>query len=228
MKARSVRSKEPAQFTSSAQSLEDIMSKSAGGIGSAVSFSDDEDTAPFSSSKSTARGKKGSSIPFRSSHDAPEVGKTSSRGRGRWRGRGRGSSNLKQTTLDAAIGFRQSQRSASAAATASVQSIADDEDNVDSGSSDETAKNALDEVNDSSDNDGSVRGKGRKRAAPRGRGRGSTTSKRGRKSDNASSSIHKMLASKDDEDDDDDDDDMPRRVNKSQTRVTRNYGALRR
>jgi len=55
---------------------------------------------------------------------------------------------------------------------------------------------------------------GRKRAAPRGRGRGSTqSSKRGRKSDN--SSIHRMLMN----DDDDDDEDIMKRLNKSQPRV---------
>lgn len=62
-------------------------------------------------------------------------------------------------------------------------------------------------------------GKGRKRAAPRGRGRGSTTSKRGRKSDNtSSSSLGRLLASRDD--DDEDDDNMAKKLNKSQPRVT--------
>lgn len=66
------------------------------------------------------------------------------------------------------------------------------------------------------ENDASLQGKGRKRAAPRGRGRGSTqSSKRGRKSDN--STIHRMLGKKDD--DDDDDDDVAKRLNKSQPRV---------
>lgn len=61
--------------------------------------------------KSTARGRKGSSGP---SAAASEIGKgkTTTRGRGRGRGSGRGSAagNLKQTTLDAALGFRPSQR----------------------------------------------------------------------------------------------------------------------
>ncbi|KAF4347740.1 hypothetical protein G4B88_015381, partial [Cannabis sativa] len=70
-----------------------------------------------------------------------------------------------------------------------------------------------------------VQGKGRKRAAPRGRGRGSSqSSKRGKKSEN--SALHRMLMSKDD--DDDDEDNVAKRFNKSQPRVTRNYGALRR
>ena len=61
----------------------------------------------------------------------------------------------------------------------------------------------------------SIQGKGRKRAAPRGRGRGSAqSSKRGRKSDNTT--IQRMLMSKDD---DDDDDDAVKRLNKSQPRV---------
>ncbi|KAK9269023.1 hypothetical protein L1049_000791 [Liquidambar formosana] len=226
VKERSSHAKDAAPFTSTAQSLEDIRSKNTAGIGSAVSFSDDEDTTQMSVSKSATRGRKGSSAGFRSSHDASDLGKstTSTKGRGRGRGRGRASSNLRQTTLDATLGMRSSQRSASLAATATVQSIVDDEDNVDSASSDESKKYGINEVDDSSENDDSLQGKGRKRAAPRGRGRGSTSSsKRGRKSDN--SSIHKMLMSKDDEDDDDD---MAKRLNKSQPRVTRNYGALRR
>ncbi|XP_059441573.1 double-strand break repair protein MRE11 isoform X3 [Corylus avellana] len=219
VKERSARPKDTTQFTSTSQSFEDPRNKSAAGIGSAVSFSDDEDTTQISGSKSSARGRRGSS---RVSRGASELGKSKTSTRGR--GRGRGASNLKQTTLDAALGFRHSQRSASVAASASVRSIADDEDNVDSASSAEAGTHGLDEVDNSSENDGSLQGKGRKRAAPRGRGRGSTqSSKRGRKSDN--STINRMLGNKDD---DDDDDDVAKRLNKSQPRVTRNYGALRR
>lgn len=90
--------------------MQDFRNKSATGIGGVVSFSDDEDTTLISGSKSTARGRKGSSS---TSGGASELGtgKTSTRGRGRGRGRGRASSsNLKQTTLDGALGFRQSQR----------------------------------------------------------------------------------------------------------------------
>lgn len=58
-------------------------------------------------------------------------------------------------------------------------------------------------------------GKGNKRAAPKGRGRGGTPSKRGRKSDN--SSLQRMLMNKDD---DDDDEDAPKRNSKSQPRVS--------
>lgn len=89
---------------------QDIRGKSTA-VGSAVSFSDDEDTTMLSASKSTAgKGRKESSQSFRSSRDASEVSKTSSRGRGRGRGRGRASNSLKQTTLDASLGFRHSQR----------------------------------------------------------------------------------------------------------------------
>ncbi|KAK8648494.1 hypothetical protein V6N13_129245 [Hibiscus sabdariffa] len=57
--------------------------------------------------------------------------------------------------------------SASVAASASVHSIADDEENINSASSEE---HRINEVDDSSENDEIVKGKGRKRAAPRGRG----------------------------------------------------------
>lgn len=89
--------------------MQNMVNKAPGGIGSAVSFSSDEETAQLSGSKSTARGKKGSLQQFKSARDVSEVGKTSSRGRGR--GRGRGANSLKQTTLDAAMMFRRSERS---------------------------------------------------------------------------------------------------------------------
>lgn len=66
------------------------------------------------------------------------------------------------------------------------------------------------------ENDEIGQGKGRKRAVPRGRGRGST-SKRGRKSDN--SSVHKVFMNKPD-DDEDDAEEIARRFNKSQPRVS--------
>ncbi|KAK8493373.1 hypothetical protein V6N12_000918 [Hibiscus sabdariffa] len=207
VKERSSHPKDSFQFTSSVQSFENARSKYDTGIGSATSFSDDEDTTQILSSANI--GRKGSLTASRSSGDAPELvkGKTSTRGRGR--GRGRGSSGLKQTTLDATLGFRHSQRSASVAASASVHSIADDEENINSASSEE---HRINEVDDSSENDEIVKGKGRKRAAPRGRGRGST-SKRGRKSDD--SLVHKMFMNKHDDDDDDDDaEEIARRFNK--------------
>lgn len=118
-------------------------------------------------------------------------------------------------------------RSASVSATAAVRSIAVEDENVDSASSEDSKKLGMNEVADSSNDDESIqgKGKGRKRAAARGRGRGATPSKRGRKSEN--SALQRMLMNKDD-DDDDDDDDVTKRLNKSQPRVTRNYGALRR
>lgn len=221
------KSKEDQLFNSSAQSMENMVSKAPGRIGSAASFSDDDETTQFYAPKSTSRSKKGSLQPSQSGHDVSEVGKTSSRGRGKGRGRGSGSNSFKQTTLDASMMFRRSERSASVAASASVQSMAVDEENLDSDSDDEPVQYGINELHDSSDDDESIQGKGRKRAAPRGRGRGSVAAaKRGRKSDNTSSSIQHMMMGR--HDDDDDDDDVPKRMNKSQPRVTRNYGALRR
>ncbi|CAI0375851.1 unnamed protein product [Linum tenue] len=194
--------------------IQDFRSTTAPGTGSAISFSDDEETTQVSGARSTARGRKGSTT--RNASEASKS-KTSTRGRGRGRG---STSSMKQTTLDSALGFRQSQRSASAATAAAVRSIV----NVDEASSEEAEAH---EINDSEDDDEPVRGKGRKRAAaPRGRGRGTATSKRGRKADSPAG-IKRMLMSKDD-DDDDDEGDRAKLLNKSQTRVTRNYGALRR
>ncbi|KAI3473337.1 hypothetical protein Pfo_030628 [Paulownia fortunei] len=222
VKERALKPKDAPQFTFSGQSSENARNRSTG-VGSAASFSEDEDATLFSGSKSTRKGRKELSQSLRSSRDVSEAGKTTGRGRGR--GRGRASNALKQTTLDVTLGFRHSQRSASVAASASVRSLADEEDEVDSDSNDETAKLEVNDIADSSDDAETLQGKGRKRAAPRGRARGTTTSKRGRKSDNSSSSLHRLLASRDDEDEDDD---MAKKLNKSQPRVTRNYGALRR
>lgn len=86
--------------------MQDPTNRSAAGPGSAVSFSDDEDTTQISGSRSSARGRRGSS---RSSRDAYELGKSRTSARGR--GRGRATSNLKQSTLDAALGFCRSERS---------------------------------------------------------------------------------------------------------------------
>ncbi|PKI65638.1 hypothetical protein CRG98_013933 [Punica granatum] len=206
------------------ESLEATRNRGTAGAASAVSFSDDEDMAEISASKSVTRGRKGSAAAAttRSYRGAaePSKGKTSTRGRGR----GRGSANLKQTTLDSALGFRHTD---SLSARAAAGSLADATENMDSVSSEETGRNSINDVEDSSEGDETPRGKGRKRAAPRGRGRGRGTtasSKRGRKSDN--SSVHRLLMTHDD--DDDDEDGGTKKLNKSQTRVTRNYGALRR
>uniref|UniRef100_A0A0A0LFW7 Double-strand break repair protein n=1 Tax=Cucumis sativus TaxID=3659 RepID=A0A0A0LFW7_CUCSA len=214
VKERNTHSKNDTVFTSSIQSSKDFGSRSSMTVGSAVSFSDDEDAAKTSGSKST-RGRKVSS---RAAEDTST--KTSTRGRGRGRGRG-SSSSLKQTTLDAALGFRKSQRSA----TAAVQSIVNT-DAMNSASSGEARENEVEEINDSSENDESLLSKGRKRTAPRGRGRGSTQSKRGRKSDN--SLVQRTFISRDNDDDSEDEDNARKLLNKSQPRVTRNYGALRR
>lgn len=229
VKERTIRPKDTQQFTSSAQSLENIRSKSSAGTGSAVSFSDDEDSTQIPlTAKSQGRGKRGTSSASRASRDASYdigTGKTSTRGRGR--GRGRGSRTLKQTTLDATLGFRDSVRSATVRAAASVRRNADDEeDNVDSPSSDDEENYEINEVNDSSENDESSLSKGRKRAAPRGRGKGSAAaaSKRVRKLGN-SSSIQKTVMNNDDEDEEEE---KAKRLKKSQPRVTKNYGALRR
>lgn len=218
VKERLLRSKDS---RSSSQILQDIKGKKTLGLGNSNSFSDEEDTTQtFSSSKIAGRGKKASSGASRPSNDASER----TRGRASKRGRGRGSSNLKQTTLDAAMRIRHSDRSASA----SVQSIADDEDNVDSASSDGLDEYEINEVVENSEPEESLQDKGRKRPARgrggRGRARGSSTpSKRGKKSDN--SLIHSMFMNNAD-DDDDDEDNMSNRLKKSQPPVTRNYGSL--
>ncbi|XP_030550995.1 double-strand break repair protein MRE11 [Rhodamnia argentea] len=220
VKERSVHPSDTPRGTSSATSVEAARNRSAAGIGSAVSFSDDEDTAEIS--KSATRGQRGSLGVSRSSRATSDVGrgKTSSRARGRGRG-----SNLKQTTLDSALGSRRREStSASGAAKNTARSILDDEEELSPASSEETGRHVSKDPMESSGSDENLQGKGRKRAAPRGRGRGTgASSKRGRKTDN--SSINRMLSSNND---DDDEDDVGKRPNKSQTRVTRNYGALRR
>ncbi|PIA34365.1 hypothetical protein AQUCO_03800163v1 [Aquilegia coerulea] len=213
VKERSTRSKEDTPFSFASQSLQNTRSRSTAGLGSSNSFSDDEETAHMvSSSKPAARGSKGSSAGFISSHDAPEQNKSkaSTRGRGRGRGRGRASGGLKQTTLDATMGTRRSGRSAS------VRSITIDEENIGSSSDD------VEEFDANKDVEDSLPGTRNKRAAPS--ASPSLPSKRGRKSD--TSSMHQRFMN-DDDDDDDDDDDMASRLKKVQPRVTRNYGAIR-
>ncbi|KAA0036764.1 double-strand break repair protein MRE11 [Cucumis melo var. makuwa] len=204
VKERNIHSKNDTVFTSSIQFSKDFGSKSSTAV--AVSFSDDEDTVKASGSKST-RGRKVSSS---AAEDTST--KTSTRGRGRGRGRG-SSSSLKQTTLDAALGFRQSQRSATAAVQSTVNT-----DAMNSASSGEPRENEVEEINDSSENDESLLSKGRKRTAPRGRGRGSTQSKRGRKSDN--SLVQRTFVGRDNGDDSEDEDNARKLLNKSQPRVS--------
>ncbi|RZC50778.1 hypothetical protein C5167_019205 [Papaver somniferum] len=174
VKEMSMRSKDGAEATPFSGSFRDTRGKNTAGFGISNSFSDDEDTTQLlSSSRSTARGSKSSAVASRSSQDA--FG-TSTRGRGtRGRGKGRGSSNLKQTTLDAALTIRRSDRSASVATPSAVPSTENDDDKLDSPSSDEVEEFGVNDVLDSSENE-DIPAKGRKRAAPatraRGRGRG--------------------------------------------------------
>nr|XP_010906375.1 double-strand break repair protein MRE11 isoform X3 [Elaeis guineensis] len=216
VKERSLRSQE--KVTSSSQNVQDSGGKFTSGPSGVNSFSDEEDTRKMLSiPKSAGRGRKVSSGASRASRDASDHCES----RPSRRGRGRGSSSLKQMTLDATMKIRQSERSASASASAAVRSIVEEE--VDSPSSEETERYETNEAADSSEPEETFQKKGRKRAAPRGRGRGSASSaKRGRKSD--VSSIHTLLMNKDD---DDDDDDMSNRLKKAKPRVTRNYGAVR-
>ncbi|XP_020241514.1 double-strand break repair protein MRE11 isoform X1 [Asparagus officinalis] len=218
VKERTSHPKETMRITSNSQDLQGFRGKNTVGAISTNSFSDDEDSRQLlSTSKPAGRGRKGAGA-SKASQDASNL----SRSGASKRGRGRGSGGLKQTTLDAAMGMRHSERSASVSASAAVRSIAEEE--VQSPSSEETEKFEANEVADNSDLEETGRGKGRKRAAPRGRGRGTSTAKRGKKSD--MSSIHSMFMSKDN-DDDDDDDENANRLKKAQTRVTRNYGAIR-
>ncbi|CAN8301931.1 unnamed protein product [Cochlearia groenlandica] len=217
LKDRSTRPSGSSQFLSTGLASENLTKRSSGITN--ASFSDDEDTTQISGSMPATRGRRGSSTG------------TTSRGRAKatTRGRGRGkaaSSAMKQTTLDSSLGFRQSQRSAS---TSFRPASTIEEDDVDSPSSDEAELEDVNKLGSSSEEDENTKGKGRKRQATtkRGRGgRGSGTSKRGRKNE-SSSSFNRLLSSKDD-DEEEDDEDIEKKLNRSQPRVTRNYGALRR
>ncbi|KAI4388321.1 hypothetical protein MLD38_000659 [Melastoma candidum] len=219
VKERAVQPTDTPGGASASQSLEALRKKSTGGP--AMSFSDDEDVTEASGSKYSGGGRKGSlgvSIPSRNTSEVAR-GKASTRGRGR----GRGSINLIQSTLDGALGNRQRERNSESARSA-AQSAADDEDILNSASSEETGRNAYD-LEESLEANEVGKGRGRKRAAPRGRGRGAaTSSKRGRKTD--TSTIQRMILSNND--DDDDEEEAARKSINSQPRVTRNYGALRR
>lgn len=182
---------------------------------STVSFSDDEDIRhTLSTQKPAGRGRKGTV----SSRIPEETSK---------RGRGRGSSNLKQSTLDSAFRAQLSEKSASVLASTAAKSIAEDVEPV---SSEETEKFEDNEVVESSEPEEIIQEKGRKRAAPRGRGRGrgrGTASKRGKMADLSPSnmpSFHSMFKSNDEEEEEDEN---AARLKKATTRVTRNYGAIR-
>ncbi|KAJ0267133.1 Double-strand break repair protein MRE11 [Hirschfeldia incana] len=215
LKDRSTRPSGSSQFLSTGLTSENLTKRSSGVAN--ASFSDDEDTTQISGSVPATRGRRGSST-------------STSRGRAkaptRGRGRGKASSAMKQTTLDGSLGLRQSQRSASASFKSASTIV---EDDVDSPSSEEAEPEDLNKVDSSSEEEENTRGKGRKRKATttkRGRGRGTGTSKRGRTNE-SSSSLHRLLSSKD-EDEDEDDEEIEKKLNRSQPRVTRNYGALRR
>uniref|UniRef100_A0ACD5V0Z7 Uncharacterized protein n=1 Tax=Avena sativa TaxID=4498 RepID=A0ACD5V0Z7_AVESA len=189
----SLRSKGDTPVTSSSQNL-DIRGKSVVGGSSLNTFSDDEDT------REMLLGTKKTSGFTRPSKDTTGA----ARGGASKRGRG-GKGSLKQTTLS----FSQSRSSAA------IRS-----EEVDSSS--EEAEEEANEIVENSEPEDSLPQTGRKRPAPRGRGRarGTTAAKRGRKTDIAS--IQSMVMSKDD---DSDEDDKPK---KPPPRVTRNYGAVRR
>lgn len=212
VKQRSLHSEEDMRITSNSQNPLGARSRSTTAPSSTNSFSDEEDTGKMlSSSMTVGRGRKRADVP-----KPTQTGVSKS-------GRGRGPNNLKQMTLQATLRTRHSERSASGSASTAVHAMVDED--VDSPSSEETEKYEVNEVVQSSEPEENFQGKTRKRAAPRGRGRGaSSTSKRGRKSN--MSSIHSMFLSKDD-DDDDDDDDMSNKPKKVQARVSGNYGAIR-
>lgn len=203
VKQRSLRSTDDMRITSNSQTPLGGKFRSTAAPSSTNSFSDEEDTGQMLSGSNTfGQGRIGSSdIP------KPSQAVVSKRGRGR------GSGNLKQMTLQATLRTRHSERSASGSASTPVHSTA--EEDVNSPSSEEIEKYEEPDKN--------IHGKSCKRAAPRGRGRGaSSTSKRGRKSH--MSSIHSILLSKDS---DEDDDDMSNRPKKAQAQVSGNYGAIR-
>ncbi|KAF3778786.1 Double-strand break repair protein [Nymphaea thermarum] len=188
-------------FVKVGQCMQDAKGKSKTDVGISNTFSDEEDANQMlSDSKSKGRGRGTGSSRSRLTCDASEPSKGVGK---RGRGRGRGSSSLKQTTLDSSMVFRQSQRSASIAASASVHSIAIDEDDVDSVSSDEPENDGRsDDVYKLDHGESFQSPKGRKRAAPRGRGRGSTaTHKRGKKSDEPLA--QNIFMNNEDEDEDD-------------------------
>ncbi|KAL0410072.1 UNVERIFIED_CONTAM: Double-strand break repair protein MRE11 [Sesamum latifolium] len=83
VKERASKAKDGQDFTFSGQSSENVRNRSTEGVGTAASFSDDEDATIFSGSKSTRKGRKELSQSLRSSHDISDAGKTTGRGRGR-------------------------------------------------------------------------------------------------------------------------------------------------
>ncbi|CAL9078260.1 unnamed protein product, partial [Musa textilis] len=188
VKERSLRSKESERTTTGSQNIRGTRNENATG----PTFSDEEDTRQMLSISKSAQRRGGASR----------------------RGRGRGSSSLKQMTLDGTMRTRHSERSTSGSASVATRSIVDE--GIDSPSSEERERDEINDLVENSEPEEINKDKGRKRAAPRGRGGGSTSSaKRGRKSD--ITSIQSMLMNKDD--DDDDEDDISTRLKKVQPQV---------
>ncbi|KAJ4762397.1 Double-strand break repair protein MRE11 [Rhynchospora pubera] len=225
VKERALRPKDNVGVSSSSQTVPgNHRDKTSVSPSSTNAFSDDEDDAerwsmPASSSgRGRGRGRGSKDV-------AASV--TSRRGRGRGRGGKEGSSGFKQLTLDS-LKSRQLTRAASVSATAAVKTIVEE---VDSSASEEEETYEANEIVETSEPEENITGKGRKRGATRGRGRGSTAAKRGRKAEN--SFAHNLFMNKDqDEDDDDDDDDDVGASNRMkappQPRAPRNYGSIKR
>ncbi|KAF3323760.1 double-strand break repair protein MRE11 [Carex littledalei] len=221
-KERALRPKDSIGVSSSSQI---IPGHDKGKTGVTNAFSDDEvDGERFSMPASNFGRGRGRSGTRRGSMDGADS-VPSRRGRGRGRGGKEGSSGFKQLTLDS-LKSRQSARTASVSATAAVRTIVEE---VNSSASEEETYEA-NEIVENSEPEESVQGKGRKRGATRGRGRGSTPAKRGRKAE--SSFAHNLFMHRDQEEDDDDDDDVSasNRMKKAppQPRAPRNYGSIKR
>ncbi|XP_074589087.1 double-strand break repair protein MRE11 isoform X1 [Curcuma longa] len=200
VKERSLRQKDNMTITTGSHNFQDPRRKNATIPTSANSFSDEEETRQMLSISKPSQGRGGATR----------------------RGRGKGSGNLKQMSLDETLKTRQSKRSASVSMSVAIRNIVDE--GIDSPTSEETERHEINEIVESSEPEETNTAKGRKRAAPRGRGRDSaSSSKRGRKPD--FSSIHNMFMNKDD--DDDDEDDISNRFKRVQPRATKNYGAIR-
>lgn len=208
VKERTIHSKKSAHNFSSSHIPED-RGKNTASRGSSDAFSDEEDATLVFGAKSRLHCDTSGSI----------------RGRGAAkRGRGRGTTGLKQTTLDATLRASQPLRSTPVSVSATFQSIADDD--AKSLSSDDS-EYKIKEAAKNYEPEESHPVRGRKRAAPargRGRGKGSTLStKRAKKIDKPS--MQSMLMDADD--DEDSEDDVQTRLQKSQPKVMRNYGAVR-
>ncbi|XP_078173032.1 double-strand break repair protein MRE11-like [Carex rostrata] len=226
-KERALRPKDSIGVSSSSQIIPgNDKGKTGVAASSTNAFSDDEvDGERFSMPASNFSRGRGRSGTRRGSMDGADS-VPSRRGRGRGRGGKEGSSGFKQLTLDS-LKSHQSARTASVSATAAVRTIVEEE--VNSSASEEETYEA-NEIVENSEPEESVQGKGRKRGATRGRGRGSTPAKRGRKAE--SSFAHNLFMHRDQDEDDDDDVGASNRMKKAppqpQPRAPRNYGSIKR